>query len=297
MNVDFQTYLKRSAHTESTIESYSKIVDKFLLWCNQKGYQIETINYNKCTEYIRFLKNQKRGLKDRSIQHYIGVVRQYFNFLVAEEYILLNPIPKDMYHADRDYHHDFLSQVELEELYYDFKTQNLEFPNCKSAAIRNKVVTGLIVFQGLSSRDIKNLKVEHIDLERSEISVPGTKKTNSRKLKLESCQIYTLIKYLQQDIYILQKKINNYSEALFPRKGNRISSITSQVAKKLKHINLKVTGLNQLRASVITIWVTKHDLRKVQIMAGHKYISTTEKYKRNDLRELEEELEMYHPVQ
>ena len=39
-----------------------------------------------------------------------------------------------------------------------------------------------------------------------------------------------------------------------------------------------------------------HSLREVQYMAGHKYVSYTERYQSNDLENLQKKLEKYHPL-
>ncbi|WP_159296382.1 hypothetical protein [Tenacibaculum maritimum] len=97
--------------------------------------------------------------------------------------------------------------------------------------------------------------------------------------------MFTLQKYLLIDREILQKRINDYSEALFPLNSDRFSIITNQVVKVLKTINYKVKDMKQLRASVIANWTQDEDLRMIQRKARHRFISSTEvylKYKKND---------------
>lgn len=60
-------------------------------------------------------------------------------------------------------------------------------------------------------------------------------------------------------------------------------------------MNSKIKTLEQVRASVITHWVKLYNLRKVQIMAGHRYISSTEAYKENNLDDLKEDIINFHP--
>jgi hypothetical protein len=95
---------------------------------------------------------------------------------------------------------------------------------------------------------------------------------------------------------VLQNKINCFTEALFPLNTKRFSCITADITGKLKALNLKVTNLKQIRASVITLWVKKHDLRRTQIMAGHRFISSTESYQPTDMDSLEEQTMRYHPM-
>jgi integrase/recombinase XerD len=52
----------------------------------------------------------------------------------------------------------------------------------------------------------------------------------------------------------------------------------------------------QIRASTITNWLKHYNLREVQYMAGHKYVSSTERYRMDTLEDLQKELEKYHPL-
>jgi integrase/recombinase XerD len=54
-------------------------------------------------------------------------------------------------------------------------------------------------------------------------------------------------------------------------------------------------SIDQIRASVIVHWLKLYNLRKVQVMAGHRYISSTENYKANNLDDLKEDIKNYHP--
>lgn len=51
----------------------------------------------------------------------------------------------------------------------------------------------------------------------------------------------------------------------------------------------------QIRHSVITEWLKEKDLRTVQYMAGHKYVSSTERYLTTNLEDLKEALNKHHP--
>jgi len=52
----------------------------------------------------------------------------------------------------------------------------------------------------------------------------------------------------------------------------------------------------QIRASVIVKWVKQYNLRKAQYQAGHRYVSSTEKYLQNEAEGLKQEIEQYHPL-
>jgi site-specific recombinase XerD len=57
-----------------------------------------------------------------------------------------------------------------------------------------------------------------------------------------------------------------------------------------------VINPKQIRSSVITHWLRQNNLRQVQYMAGHKYVSSTERYQVNNLDDLQNELKEHHPM-
>ena len=92
-----------------------------------------------------------------------------------------------------------------------------------------------------------------------------------------------------------KNKIDNYSEQVFLT-NTRFTLITSQIIKKLKRTNQKVKNVNQIRTPVITNWLKQYNLRKVQVLAGHRFISSTERYVEDDLENLQEVINNFHPI-
>ena len=295
---DFVTYLKQHAYSETTIETYQTIVDVFLNWCDQNGYDMENMTYRQCTDYFKALQKRKTkkqsNLTDTTIKSYTGAVKVYFNYLVNEDVYTVSPIENYNYVIDKDYEHDLLTEKELELLYICFPTLDIELPSCKHVAIRNKVITGFMVFQGLDTTVLKRLALDHIDLNKQKLHIPGTRTTEPKTYKLKNEQIPVLRQYIQEDRAMLQNKIDNHSEALFPLNSTRFSIITRQVLKVLKTINYKVTNIYQIRASVIALWVQQDDLRTAQKKARHRYITSTENYKKYDPNANRQAVDEFH---
>ena len=65
---------------------------------------------------------------------------------------------------------------------------------------------------------------------------------------------------------------------------------------QLHALNKKVINAKQIRSSVITEWLRKNNLRQVQYMAGHKYVSSTERYQLNNIDDLKNEVQQHHPM-
>ena len=88
-----------------------------------------------------------------------------------------------------------------------------------------------------------------------------------------------------------------HNEKLLIPQNNFNDLVRKGVIKRLRKINYKAKNINHLRASVIVNWLKQYHIRKVQIMAGHKYISSTEKYRQDNLESLQEAVDQFHPMQ
>ena len=89
------------------------------------------------------------------------------------------------------------------------------------------------------------------------------------------------------------------TEKLFIGDGGNSSDFSNYMTRllvKLRKLNPNIKNAKQIRVSVITKWIKMYNLREVQYRAGHRYISTTEGYKVNDLDGLQEQVNMFHPL-
>lgn len=69
-----------------------------------------------------------------------------------------------------------------------------------------------------------------------------------------------------------------------------------KISEELKLINYSYQNAIQIRNSVIVNWLKIHNLRKTQYLAGHRYISSTERYKQDNLESLHEMINSFHPI-
>lgn len=142
-----------------------------------------------------------------------------------------------------------------------------------------------------------SLRVEDIHLTQGTVEVRATAKTNGRTLPLEATQILLLKRYMDTDRPALVRKD---IEALIltklgtPEKGEGIHYLVSTFQGQFTARPLTPTTIRQ---SVIAQWCKEgRDLRVVQVMAGHKYPSTTERYLQSRVEELKAALMKHHPM-
>jgi integrase/recombinase XerD len=144
---------------------------------------------------------------------------------------------------------------------------------------RNKVILGLLVNQGLRVEEIKALKVQDLQLREGRITVHSQRRTATRVLELEGSQVYELMDYLAGTRKEMLQACGEAPDDLFIQRNKAVNfyGITATLLEHLRKINKAVKNFDQIRASVITHWVMGYDLRKAQYMAGHRYVSSTER--------------------
>ena len=291
----FTNHLQESGYTVKTIESKIREAKAFSNWCKSQRITTYTINYQNCLQYINHLKF--KGNSKRTINAKLRHLRTYFTYLVNQGYRKDNPIENTIIKGESQLlSYTILDFEELEDLYYSFDTENIKNPHHRLTAKRNKIIVGFMVYQGLSTSDLKKLLLEHLQLSKGKLYVPSCHRSGSRSLELKAWQLMELIEYINEirpQLIKRVKKTIDYSQ-LFPY-GEQFNLLID-LLKKLKKYNQKVTSIKQIRASVITHWLKQHNLRKVQYLVGHRHISSTERYVQDDLETLHDIVDNFHPM-
>lgn len=142
------------------------------------------------------------------------------------------------------------------------------------------------------------LLVHDIKLSEGKIDVPGGVRSNGRTMKLEAHQVMDMYDYvLQVRLEILKKWGMETTQLLVDVNGRTdVNRFVKKLVYHLKNINPQVLNAKHIRASVITKWLKIYNLREVQYLAGHRYISSTESYLENDMEGLQEEVQQFHPL-
>tara|TARA_B110000090_G_scaffold208709_1_gene263154 strand:- start:1773 stop:2687 length:915 start_codon:yes stop_codon:yes gene_type:complete len=288
----YKNYLEKKGYTTKSIPTYLKTQNQFIEWCCNYGTTAETIDYKTFLKYIEHLR--ERNLKPRTLKGYVSNLKIYFNYLTEENYRQENSIQNiNIKGVKKEVIHDLLSQDELEDLYQSY---NIEKGNLL-ARKRNKIMLGLLIYQGLTTQNLQQLQVENIQLYKGKIDLLGTKKSNGRILELKPWQLMELMEYIKEIRVQILEQTSKETEQLFLPLGSslKLHNSLSKIVKELKKINHKFIDIKQIRTSVIVNWLKQHNLRKVQYLAGHRYISSTERYQQDDLESLHKTINIYHP--
>lgn len=166
---------------------------------------------------------------------------------------------------------------------------------------RNKVLISLLIYQGLTSDELIRLDTDNIDLDNGTVYVKGSSKLNRRTLKLDSTQILLFDRYINQTRDEMMKRIARKTNKLILNKlGQPISveGIFAVVEVLGPLFPERKLNPRSIRMSVICNWMNekKLSLEAVQLLAGHKWPSTTEKYRKMDNLKQRELINRFFPI-
>ena len=298
MKEGFEAYLKSKQFTSSSITSRLRVFEQYYHWMDRENLTPELTSYNDLLMFLKYCQNT--GKTQRTISHYMTTVRHFFDYLIRAALITSNPASdisvkgvkrKVLYHV--------LEPYELNKIYHDYEVKSIRQK-------RNKVMLGLLIYQGLKTEELAKLEVKSVNLREGKIDVPGGQKSKGREMKLEAHQVMDMYDYILQvrpELMKMEPKRRNQqrqkTDLLFIGQGGQrysINNFITQIMIKAREINPILLNAKHIRASVITKWLKNHNLREVQYLAGHRYISSTESYLQNDLQELKEEVQQFHPL-
>lgn len=287
----FKQYLYSLKISDKSIQSMITTVNRHLKWLKKEGVKPQNADYNLIISYVKSL-NQK-GIKQRTVQLYINAIRHYYNYLQkVKEVIDENPTQKvKIKGIKHKLIHDAFTNEELNSIYKDYTNDSL-------IGIRNKNIVGLMVYQGLKSEELGKLLVSDINYDKKNIQIISGRRSNSRILEIKDFQVVGFQNYINETRNSILQKCNKASNKLFVSMGksDQFSNIIQKLMVELRKQDQRIVSLKQIRASVITNWVSKFNLRKAQYMAGHRYVSSTEKYYSGNMEELTIDIEKFHPM-
>lgn len=298
MREEFESYMKQKAFARSTIEHRLIMIGLYFNWLEKENLQAAEVKYNDLLGFMKHCQRTERS--QRTIKHYMVTVRHFYDHLIRDGQITSNPAKDiNVQGAKRKVLYHIFEPHELHQLYNQYPSKSLQEQ-------RDKVLLGLLVYQGIRTEELDKLEVKDIKLKEGKIDILGGIRRNGRLLQLEAHQVMEMYDYILQvrPKLIEMEPKRKYqqktgSDLLFIGEGGQRHSINNFVTRTMvraRKINPSLLNAKQIRASVITKWLKMHNLRQVQYLAGHRYISSTEGYLQNDLEGLKEEINQYQPL-
>lgn len=289
----FKEYLKtQKRYSENTLNEKERQLQNWQKYCGT-NQSFETIT---TTELLKIVELQKRNYQPQTLNNQLLTIEQYFFYLIEKGIRKEHPLKNFRIKTDKKpLIKGLLTEEELHKIYENYPTKGHYGGRFDVYKQRNKVILGLMVYQGLSSGSIAQIQLKDIHLEKGSIYISEHLQTrlNPRNLPLEAVQIMELNNYLTQTRNQLLELVKTDKETtkLIPL-GNhtKFSSITKNIKKQT---DLK--ELQQLRNSRIALWLKQYNLRVVQYKSGYKRLLSLEQFKQDELESLKQAVAKYHP--
>jgi integrase/recombinase XerD len=273
----FKCYLlQEKGLSQASTKSYAYSLSKLQCWLMQEGLTADQLNYRHLLGYVK--QRLLRGESKRYVNHSLTAIRHYYDYLIHQGLSDYNPATNLHVRGQvRRLPHGLLEREELDVLYRSF-----------GGNLQDKVLVGLLVFQGLTLTELLLLEPGHVNVQHRQLHVPTTNRSNGRVLALAECQLELLVQLLE--------KAGTGSLFVSGQSSSYLANKMSLLMDRLRRINPSVRHASQLRMSVICSWLKKKDVRLVQHMAGHRHVSSTERYRLDRLHALQQEVASFHPL-
>jgi integrase/recombinase XerD len=275
-------------YTKDTAAVYLQEINNYTSGCPQAAGAV----YKDVMSYIGTLRT--RYGNPSTLNRILCSIKAYYDFLCYTGIRSDNPARsiKLRDQRSRDIQlQDLFTAEELEVLLHQRQPVN-------KLAQRNSVLLTLLIYQALQPAEIEALTVHDMNLAEGSLYIKATGKTNKRSLQLRPNQILSFYQYIHE----IRTKLlagKQHNALLIGLRGEpmKAEDITKHVIRSYKDIypGREVTAQTIRQSVIANLLKQGRDLSVVQAFAGHKYPSSTERYKQSEVETLKAAVNKYHP--
>lgn len=274
-------------YSAQTVKSYLFAIEHFL----KMNPKAKRYGYRHIVSYMEGIA------KTQANPHYrvviLSAIKKYYDYLVMTGYRTDHPCKLLNIKVKHN------QPIQVQDLFTSEELQLLLNRENRYQYIdsRNAVVLSLLIYQGLASDEIVNLRLKDIDLDEGTVYVKASANLNRRTLELLNKQMMVFANYIHE---ARPKLLRSDTDKLIITKLGKPMSVDSVQAmiEPLKGLFPdKKLCPQTIRMSVICNWLNdkKLPLEKVQELAGHKWPGTTEKYFKADSEQQRELINRFFP--
>lgn len=287
---EFLGFLKiEKGLSDNTVEAYQRDVIKLLEFSLPRKISVEELKY---TDLVAFMSElYDLGIGARSQARILSGVKQFFQFLLYNDYITASPASLM---ETPSIGRKLPDVLEIEEISAIMDAIDLS----KNEGQRNRAIIETLYSCGLRVSELINLKFEHLFLEEGFIRVIG-KGNKERLVPLNNYVISEINAYLETTRNHQEIKTGHESYIFLNRRGSQLTRVMIFTIVKLLSEQagiLKNVSPHTFRHSFAThLLEGGANLRAIQELLGHESISTTEIYTHLDQSYLRDTILSFHP--
>lgn len=287
---DFENYLRlEKGLSENTVLAYIKDVEKLQNYAEDSNKSIPDLTYDDLNGFVAALFDI--GLSARSQARIVSGVKQFFDFLVLENYLKTNP--SELLEPPK-IGRKLPEVLSIEEI--DLLISMIDLS--KNEAHRNKAILETLYCCGLRVSELCDLKLSQLFVNEGFIRVIG-KGNKERLIPLPESLLREL------DLYYTSMRNNlriakGHEDFIFlNRRGKRLTRV--MIFTIIKDLAAKAGIRKNISPHTFRHSFATHlfeggaNLRVIQDMLGHESILTTEIYTHVSTKVQREAILKYHP--
>lgn len=287
----FIRYLKyEKRYSSHTVVAYKNDLDQFVEYSTIVVGEFDVKKVSSDTVRGWLLHLMEQGLSPRSIHRKIASVRAFFNFLMRNEVLAVNPAASQILPKVRKKLPGFVSEESLSGLLDEDGQFDDSFEG-----VRDKLIVALFYETGMRLSELMNLKEQDINRKSNFIRVLG--KRNKERVIPYPSEINTLLEnYLESR----SQHIGDANEYLLvTAKGKQVyEKLIYRVVKKnlAKTTSLEKKSPHVLRHTYATHLLNRGaDLNAVKELLGHSNLAATQVYTHTTFEKLRDSYKQAHP--
>ena len=256
--------------SKNTLESYKRDLKQFREYLEEHGIHYNRVKEDDVQNYIQEL--QDKGKKPSSISRCIASIRSFFQFILKNKKIKVDPTANIQSPKIEKRTPNVLTSKEVELLLKQPDTVDLK-------GVRDKAMLEFAYATGMRVTEIISLNIDDVNLEEAYVICKNGNK--QRIIPLGSMSLKALKAYIEEARGVLIKSEDE--KALFVNiNGGRLTRQgfwkIIKYYKEQAHITKDITP-HVLRHSFAThLLQNGADLKAIQTMLGHSDISSTQVY-------------------
>ncbi len=295
---DYIDYLKVKGLSIGYIDKRYRDLLKFEKFLNKKHiYNVKKVILKDLIDYVQLLFQKKSILtgKKRSnnyIRSLISTIKNYFKYLIDNNYIIYNPAEKvDLPKKGQYLPRGVMSEAEVLHI--------LSIPDMNTyQGYLYKMIMEILYSTGIRNKELINLEIYDINFEDKTLRVNEGKGRKDRIIPIGK----TALKIIQLYLHIERPKVSKHSEEIklllneegFPLKSEEVCKMIKHYVQKAgikKHITP-----HSFRHS-FALHLLKHgaNIMSIMEMLGHTSLGTTQIYLKLLGRDIKEAHEKHHP--
>ena len=288
---DYQFYLKiEKGLAKNSIDSYSRDVKKLIYYLEENNIVVTPISITN-DDIQQFIYTTAKSINARSQSRLISGLRNFFDYLVFEDYRKNNPT--DLIESPK-IGRKLPDTLSLEEIDLLINAIDLSEPQGE----RNRTILETLYSCGLRVSELINLKLSDLFFEEGFIRVLG--KGNKERFVPINTQTQKYILFYINTIRVHLNIYKKYEDTIFlNRRGKILTRV--MIFTIIKNLAVKAGIKKKISPHTFRHSFATHllergaDLRAIQQMLGHESITTTEIYMHLDKSFLKDVLNTFHP--